>query len=161
MLKEMGISSWQLKANDAGFAKTVETVSPVPVMRPDFPIWTLVTADQDFSPNLWNSIQRVIESFGVKTQVLFFERKTFTTSQIEGQLLIGFGEAVGQYFAQEINPLEELRDIIFETTAASAQEIPVIVTYAVAHIGSSAERKKNLWNDLIFARNVYLDTMLE
>jgi len=35
----------------------------------------------------------------------------------------------------------------------------VIVSYSVGQIAHSAEKKKQLWDDLILARNVYLDTM--
>ena len=59
-----------------------------------------------------------------------------------------------------MNPVENLREIIFETSNSENQDIPVIVTYSVRQL-ASFNKKIELWSDLIFARNIYLDTMSE
>jgi hypothetical protein len=99
-----------------------------------------------------------VQNFGVKTQVLPFQVAK-NSGQIQGDLVFCFGQVPGQFFSGETNPVEDLREILFETSTVNSDEIPVIISYSISQIKSSASKKKQLWEDLIFARNVYLDTM--
>ena len=159
LLKEMGISSWKLRdlsvQPEVQHNKKLENKG----MNTEFPLWTLMYEESDLLPSLWKDIQTVIQNFGVKIQVLSFHPEVTTSDLIQGQLLICFGEKSGQHYSGEITAVEGLREILFETMGANDQDIPVIVSYSMKQIASSGQKKKKLWDDLIFARNVYLDTM--
>jgi hypothetical protein len=159
LLKEMGISSYKLR--DIGAQPEVPHIKKLENkgMNTEFPLWTLMYEERDLLPSLWKDIQTVIQNFGVKIQVVPFQFQAMDSDQIQGQLLICFGEQSGQHYSGEITAVEGLREILFETTGAYDQDIPVIVSYSMKQIASSAQKKKKLWEDLIFARNVYLDTM--
>jgi hypothetical protein len=79
--------------------------------------------------------------------------------RIQGDIVFCFGQVPGQYFSGETNLVEDLREILFETSSERGDEIPVIVSYSIQQIQASVSKKMQLWEDLIFARNVYLDTM--
>jgi len=159
LLKEMGISSYKLKNNIPKSPK-IEQQEPENIsMTAEFPVWTLVYEEHDVPASLWKNLHVVIRNFGVEIQLLAFRENDLTPQDIQGQLVICFGQKAGQRFSGEKNPIEELREILFETSNCHGQEIPVIVSYSVGQIAHSAERKKQLWDDLILARNVYLDTM--
>jgi len=157
LLKEMGISSWKSK-------ESIE----LPVFNPtqlesvmttqEFPVWTLIFEESEIHTTLSKHIQIVVQNFGVKTQILPFQAAK-NSRQIDGDLVFCFGQTSGQYFSGETNPVEDLREILFETSSEQRDEIPVIVSYSIQQIQGSASKKKQLWEDLIFARNVYLDTM--
>jgi len=159
VLKEMGISSWKLKNSNPKPPQIARKESEKTSMVTEFPIWTLVYEEHDVPALLWKNLHVVIRNFGVEIQLLAFGEKDLTSQDIEGQIVICFGQKAGQYFSGEKNPTEELREILFETSNCHDQEIPVIVSYSVAQVAHSAEKKKQLWDDLILARNVYLDTM--
>ena len=157
LLKEMGISSWKLKSN----------IEPATIHLPqlenamttqEFPVWTLIFEDGEIDMALSKNIQLVVQNFGVKTKVLPFGLSK-DMEQIEGDLVFCFGQNPGQHFSGESNPIEDLREILFETSGKHRDEIPVIISYSIKQIQASPSKKKQLWDDLIFARNVYLDTM--
>jgi hypothetical protein len=157
LLKEMGISSW--KSKPSGESPIFNSPQPESVMTTqEFPIWTLVFEEDDAHTTLSKNIQIVVQNFGVKTQVLPFQAAK-NSGQIQGDLVFCFGQAPGQYFSGESNPVEDLREILFETSSLNRDEIPVIISFSMKQIQGSATKKKQLWEDLIFARNVYLDTM--
>jgi hypothetical protein len=157
LLKEMGISSW--KSKTSGELPVFNSTQPESVMTTqEFPIWTLVFEEDDANTSLFKNIQTVVQNFGVKTQVLPFQVAK-NSGQIQGDLVFCFGQVPGQFFSGETNPVEDLREILFETSSINRDEIPVIISYSMSQIKSSASKKKQLWEDLIFARNVYLDTM--
>jgi len=118
----------------------------------------LVFEEDDAHTTLSKNIQIVVQNFGVKTQVLPFQAAK-NSGQIQGDLVFCFGQTPGQYFSGESNPVEDLREILFETSSLNRDEIPVIISFSMKQIQGSASKKKQLWEDLIFARNVYLDTM--
>jgi uracil-DNA glycosylase len=70
------------------------------------------------------------------------------------------GDRAGQFFSGENAPVGELREILFETTNDQDHEIPVIVSYALNDLLRDANKKKAFWTDLIFARHVFLDTIV-
>jgi hypothetical protein len=125
----------------------------------DLPTWTVVYDDVSQHPTMLKNIEDVIRNFGVNCQSLAFDGQAKQAQNIAGQLLICLGNKSGSYFSGEENPVENLREIIFETTNQKNQEIPVVVSYSLQQFGAQSIKKKELWQDLIFARNVYLDTM--
>jgi hypothetical protein len=157
LLKEMGISSWKSKAIAEPLVFN-STQMESEMTTEEFPVWTLIFEEDEIQTTLTRNILLVVQNFGVKTQVLPFQGAK-NSSQIKGDIVFCFGQTPGQYFSGETNSVEDLREILFETSSEHRGEIPVIVTYSVRQILSSAVKKKQLWDDLIFARNVYLDTM--
>ena len=157
LLKEMGISSWKTKATEEQPMFNSSQMESVMTTQ-EFPLWTLIFEEDDGYTNLAKNIQIVVQNFGVKTQVLPFQVAK-NSLKIQGDLVFCFGQTPGQYFSGEINPVEDLREILFETSSVNRDEIPVIISYSMKQIQSSSSKKKQLWEDLIFARNVYLDTM--
>ena len=163
-LKEMGIHSWVPKESPAPnpIQSTNDTHTENTKMstsKNDFPIWTIIHDIDASSSNMMKHVEAVLRNFGVQIQVLSFDSKN-TNSTIQGQLLICMGEKSGSFYSGEMNPVENLREIIFETSNSENQDIPVIVTYSVRQL-ASFNKKIELWSDLIFARNIYLDTMSE
>ncbi len=157
LLKEMGISSWKPKT--VLESPTFNLPQTESVMKnQEFPIWTLIFEEGDLLTTLSKNVQIVVQNFGVKTQVIPFQA-SINSSQIQGDLVFCLGQTSGQYFSGETNTIEDLRGILFETSGEHRDEIPVIVSYSMQQIYHSAIKKKQLWDDLIFARNVYLDTM--
>jgi hypothetical protein len=157
LLKEMGISSWKAKATAEQPMFNSSELERV-MTTEEFPLWTLIFEEDDVHTNLAKNIQIVVHNFGVKTQALPFQAAK-NSEKIQGDLVFCFGQSPGQYFSGETNPVENLREILFETSSANRDEIPVIISYSMKQIHGSASKKKQLWEDLIFARNVYLDTM--
>jgi len=166
-LKEMGISSWL--AHDKGPPKNTNQINGTEKEQTmteqfinDIPVWSIVYDDDgSSSTNLLKHVESVIRNFGVKIQVLPFNNSIKNPKLIQGQLLICMGDNSGSYFSGEVNPVENLREIIFETSNCNEQEIPVIVTHSLKQLFNATPKKMQLWNDLIFARNIYLDTMSE
>ena len=157
LLREMGISSWKSKSSEDPPALNSTQQESVMTTQ-EFPVWTLVFEEYDAHRTLAKNIQTVVQNFGVKTQLLPFQAAK-NSGQIQGDLVFCFGQIPGQYFSGESNPVEDLREILFETSSVNRDEIPVIISYSLKQIQGSASKKKQLWEDLIFARNVYLDTM--
>jgi len=160
ILREIGISSWKLKP--------VEIMVPVAEltipkenknMASSYPVWTLVVEDAASFAPLFKNIQKMIQNFGVEVQIVQFD-PAIVAKQIHGDLLIAFGERASQFFSGEHTLVSELREILFETSNRSEQEIPVIATYDLKDIYQNSAKKQQLWTDLIFARNVFLDTMV-
>jgi hypothetical protein len=163
-LKEMGISSWLVKdkvlpeiTKQKNGTEMEQTMTEQLIS--DIPTWSIVYDDEGSSSNLLKHVELVTHNFGVKVQVLPFNNSIKNSKMIQGQLLICMGDDSGSYFSGEINPVENLREIIFETSNCNEQEIPVIVTYSLRQLSNATTKKVQLWNDLIFARNIYLDTM--
>ncbi len=157
LLQEMGISSWKSKATAK--PPTFNSTQLENVMTTqEFPVWTLIFEEDDMHLSLSKNIQIVIQNFGVKTQLLAFQDAK-NSGKIQGDLVFCFGQVPGQYFSGETNSVEDLREILFETSSKRRDEIPVIVSYSIQQIQGSVSKKMQLWEDLIFARNVYLDTM--
>jgi uracil-DNA glycosylase len=96
----------------------------------------------------------------VKTKTLVFDANSWISNQVQGNFLIAFGEKAGQFFSNEPAPVDGLREIIFGATNQEDEEIPVIVSYGISDLLKNPTLKKNLWNDLLFARSVYLETYM-
>ena len=153
------------KSDRVAANQIIEVLMPAPINQDPIPLTPLegltIVYDDDgnSSSNLLKHVESVIRNFGVKIQVLPFNNSIKNTKLIQGQLLICMGDNSGSYFSGEVNPVENLREIIFETSNCNEQEIPVIVTHSLKQLFNATPKKMQLWNDLIFARNIYLDTM--
>jgi hypothetical protein len=160
ILKEMGISSWKLRdGTSSSDNKSLQPQLSNKTMNSNFPVWTLVIDQKPSTLVILKNIQKVIHNFGVETQVLTDDPSALTKSSIRGHLLLALGDLAGRHFSGENAPTSELREILFETINDQDQEIPVIVTHSLEGILGDTKKKKDFWVDLIFARNVFLDTM--
>jgi DNA polymerase III psi subunit len=163
ILKEMGISSWKLREDVPLHSNLYEhSQQPLKVsqqMSTDFPVWTIVVNNHPKTAALLQNIKKVIQNFGVQIQLIHEPVSQISPQSIQGNLVLALGESAGQYFSQESAPVEELREILFETTNHLNLEVPVIVSYSLEELLNKPIHKKELWADLVFARNVFLDTM--
>ncbi len=160
ILKEMGISTWRLKPSEK-LTPMIDSPSKKEIknMAASYPIWTLVVDDVSSFSSLFQHIQKMIQNFGVEIQVITFDQSV-NAEDIRGDFLISFGDRSSQFFSGEPSLVHELREILFETTNALQQEIPVIATFGLKDLYQNPLKKQQLWTDLIFARNVFLDTMV-
>jgi len=160
ILKEMGISTWRLKPSEMPSPEIdLSPKTEIKKMDASYPVWTLVVDDISSYSSLFQHIQKTILNFGVEIQIITFH-PSINADDIRGNLLISFGDQSSQFFSGEPSPIHELREILFETTNASQQEIPVIATFGLKDLYLHPIKKQQLWTDLIFARNVFLDTMV-
>lgn len=183
ILQEIGITSWvsrdalQLAKSTADEAQMIQALSSpknphelqssqpktsdqTTIIGPkDQPLWTLVWQEKNSSKVLFTKICRAIENLGVGLQVLSMSTSAAIKAQdIQGDLLIAFGELATYYFSGERAPVGELREILFEAVNSRSVEIPVIVTHDPEVCLSQAHFKKEVWQDILMARTTYLET---
>jgi len=182
ILQEMGITAWisrdalQLAKSTADEAQSIAPSSPknphelhssepktsdqTMIIGPkDRPLWTLVWQEKNSSQVLFSKICRAIENLGVGLQVLRMSTSSAIKAQdIEGDLLIAFGELATHYFSGEHAPVDELREILFVAVNSRSVEIPVIVTHDPEACLTQAHFKKEVWQDILMARTTYLET---
>jgi hypothetical protein len=183
ILQEIGITSWisrdalqlaKSKANEEPMIQAPsspknpqkpqssqpKTSDQTTIIGPkDQPLWTLVWQEKNSSKVLFSKICRAIENLGVGLQVLTMSTSTVIKAQdIQGDLLIAFGESATLYFSGEHAPVDELREILFEAVNSRSVEIPVIVTHDPEACLSQAHFKKEVWQDILMARTTYLET---
>ena len=182
ILQEMGITAWisrdalQLAKSTADEAQSIAPSSPknphelhssepktsdqTMIIGPkDQPLWTLVWQEKSSSQVLFSKICRAVENLGVGLQVLRMSTSSAIKAQdIEGDLLIAFGELATHYFSGEHAPVDELREILFVAVNSRSVEIPVIVTHDPEACLTQAHFKKEVWQDILMARTTYLET---
>lgn len=182
ILQEMGITAWisrdalQLAKSTADEAQSIAPSSPknphelhssepktsdqTMIIGPkDRPLWTLVWQEKNSSQVLFSKICRAVENLGVGLQVLRMSTSSAIKAQdIEGDLLIAFGELATHYFSGEHAPVDELREILFVAVNSRSVEIPVIVTHDPEACLTQAHFKKEVWQDILMARTTYLET---
>jgi hypothetical protein len=123
--------------------------------------WSLVFDQNDtFQSKLGQQILRAIENLGVTYQLIELGLKQLQPSHIEGQVLIAFGQKVGQLVSGEHDAVEHLRGIIFEGLNQDGEEIPALVTYSLSDLMRSPKSKSSFWDDLLWARSVWIDSRL-
>lgn len=174
LLKEIGITPWVLKHD--GIHPSLETPTdptstnePVePVISPltertfmsskeSIPTWVIVTKANAMQTPLFSKVMSTIRKFGVEIVTIEFQPSTWQIQAVTGDLLLAMGDAPGQFFSKEPSAVQELREIIFETTNHEGNEIPVLVTHDIEHLRNNPIKKRDLWNDLVMARSVYLE----
>jgi hypothetical protein len=172
LLQEMGITPWVLKnkdlKNSPDLNKSINQDQPnisrsyncIMTSSDITPEWILVAESSSITSPLFNKIVLTIEKFGVKTTTVPFTGNNWKSNQVKGNFLIAFGEKVGQFFSNEPATVDGLREIIFGASNHEEEEIPVIVSYSISDLLKNPKLKKSLWNDLVFARSVYLETYM-
>jgi hypothetical protein len=123
--------------------------------------WSLVFDQNDtVQSKLAQQILRAIENLGVTYQLIELGANQLQPSQIEGQVLIAFGQKIGQLVSGEHDSVEHLRGIIFEGQNKDGEEIPALVTYSLSDLMRSPKNKSSFWDDLLWARSVWIDSRL-
>ncbi len=171
ILKELGITPWVLKQADSSLHldATVEhiqndqpsfsplterTVMPSPQT---LPTWVIVAKANAMQTPLFSKVISTIRKFGVEILTLEFQSSNWQVEAVKGDLLIAFGDAPGQFFSKEPSTAQELREIIFETSNHEGNDIPVLITHDIETLRNNPIKKRDLWNDLVMARSVYLE----
>jgi hypothetical protein len=171
ILQEIGITSWVLKHSDS--TQSLESLSAqLPIEQAlssplsehtmtssndQLPTWIIVASANAMQSPLFSKVTNTIRKFGVEVLTLEMLSNTLQTKDIKGDLVIGFGDAAAQFFSNEPSSAQELREIIFETTNEEGNEIPVVITHDIEALRNTPIKKRDLWNDLVMARSIYLE----
>lgn len=171
LLQELGITSWVLKQNDSTQSiESIPTLSPIEQLlfspssehtmtssKDQLPTWVIVASANAMQSPLFSKITNTIRKFGVEVLTLELFPKTLQAHDVKGDLVIAFGDAAAQFFSKEPSSAQELREIIFETTNEEGDDIPVVITHDIEVLRNTPIKKKDLWNDLLMARSIYLE----
>ena len=189
ILQEMGISTWVSRETsteisvlplektpiNATNAKGLEIQAPgleAPIVitnedesihqRADLLMhWTLVIDSSIGQCDvLFKKIIRSIEDLGTNCQVFQFDQNNYKVGDFEGELVLAFGEKAGRLLSGENDRLENLRGILFEALNKEGEDIPVIMTYHPKDLLSNSSLKPKLWDDVLWARSIWLETQL-
>jgi hypothetical protein len=171
ILKELGVTPWVLKTPDSKPAQKTESdasqlikaVSPTSSKQNMMPAkelkptWIIVAKPNVIQTPVFIKIIATIKKFGVDTLTLELNPSNWHAEAVKGDLVIAFGDAAAQFFSNEPTSAQELREIIFETQNHAGDDIPVIITHDIETLRNIPIKKKEVWNDLIMARSVYLE----
>jgi hypothetical protein len=123
--------------------------------------WTLLLDQNEAAQeNLRSQVLRAIEDLGVTCQVLELGRDSLQASHIEGQVLIALGQKMGQLLSGERDSVDHLRGILFDAQNKEGEEIPALVSYSLTDLARAPKNKSSFWDDLLWARSVWLDSRL-
>lgn len=123
--------------------------------------WTLLFDQNDANQEkLRSQVLRVIDDLGGMCQILELGSNELQASHIEGQVLIAFGQKMGQLISGERDSVDHLRGILFDAQNKAGEEIPALVTYALTDLMRAPKNKSSFWDDLLWARSVWLDSRL-
>lgn len=123
--------------------------------------WTLLLDQNEAAQaNLRSQVLRAIEDLGVTCQVLELGGDSLQTSHIEGQVLIALGQRMGQLLSGERDSVDHLRGILFDAQNKEGEEIPALVSYSLTDLARAPKNKSSFWDDLLWARSVWLDSRL-
>lgn len=122
--------------------------------------WTLLVDQNDaHQGKLFAQVIRAIEDLGVTCQTLE-ANASFEASHIEGQVLIALGQKMGQLVSGDRDAVEHLRGILFDAQNKAGEEIPALVTYSMSDLVRTPKNKSSFWDDLLWARSVWIDSRL-
>jgi hypothetical protein len=171
ILKELGVTPWVLKTPESNSSQVPDSIlSPVSkAVSPTSseqnimpakelkPTWVIVAKPNVIQTPIFVKIIGAIRKFGVDTLILEFNPTRWQVELVKGDLVISFGDATAQFFSNEPSTAQDLREIIFETQNHEGNDIPVIITHDIEVLRKNPIKKKEVWNDLVMARSVYLE----
>ena len=189
ILKEMGITTWvsretpTINAHEVISDTTTSTKRPemalasfaeIPMRQKELPKvihevelaqilemkWMLVKDPDSASNPLFVKICRAIQDLGVKYQVLELKGNNISHKDIEGDLVLVFGQRPGSILSQENDSIEHLRGILFESQNQLGEDIPVIITYHPREIMANNLLKSALCDDILWSRSIWLESRL-
>ena len=94
---------------------------------------------------------------GVECEVIYFDHLQKEKIEVAGELVIGFGQAAGQFLSKEKSNIEDMREIVFEVGNQLGNDVPVVITFHPDEVLAQYELKKLLWQDLLWARSIALE----
>jgi hypothetical protein len=171
ILKELGVTPWVLKTPDSKPSQETESdasqlIKPVsPTLSKQNimpskelkPTWIIVAKANVIQTPVFIKIIATIKKFGVDTLTLELNPSNWRPEAVQGDLVIAFGDGAAQFFSNEPTSAQELREIIFETQNHTGDDIPVIITHDIEVLRNTPIKKKEVWDDLVMARSVYLE----
>ena len=158
-LKEMGISEWTLRG-DANKPLTTQAQASTPIASenaaPQINIepkvyWLFYgTRPSGEAEQLFKNMIRALSLLPSEWEW----REPIDTSPPKNNLpcvAFAFGVSAAQTLSGENEPLTNLRDVVLEVIG---QEIPLVVSFDLAHLLNKPKDKALAWQDLLLARSV-------
>ena len=141
-------------SKDDGFVQEVDLAKALE-MR-----WTLVfDGSPEVSP-IFSKIIRAIEDLGAKCQIFDLSSGTMSSTDIQADIVLAFGQKAGVLLSGERDVIENLREIVFEVQNKSGEDIPLVVTYHPRDLLKQPKLKSFVWDDILWARSIWLESRL-
>lgn len=122
--------------------------------------WTLVfDGSPEVSP-IFSKIIRAIEDLGAKCQIFDLSSGTMSSTDIQADIVLAFGQKAGVLLSGERDVIENLREIVFEVQNKSCEDIPLVVTYHPRDLLKQPKLKSFVWDDILWARSIWLESRL-
>lgn len=141
-------------SKDDGFVHEVDLAKALE-MR-----WTLVfDGSPEVSP-IFSKIIRAIEDLGAKCQIFDLSTGAMSSTDIQADIVLAFGQKAGVLLSGERDVIENLREIVFEVQNKSGEDIPLVVTYHPRDLLKQPKLKSFVWDDILWARSIWLESRL-
>lgn len=141
-------------SKDDGFVHEVDLAKALE-MR-----WTLVfDGSPEVSP-IFSKIIRAIEDLGAKCQIFDLSSGTMSSTDIQADIVLAFGQKAGVLLSGERDVIENLREIVFEVQNKGGEDIPLVVTYHPRDLLKQPKLKSFVWDDILWARSIWLESRL-
>lgn len=122
--------------------------------------WVLVLESSGIGSGIFLRIRRAIEDLGAKCQILELTSGDLSSSDIQGDIVLAFGQKAGVMLTGERDSIENLRGIVFEVENKDGNEIPLIVTHHPLDLQKQPNLKSLVWDDIIWSRSIWLESRL-
>lgn len=141
-------------SKDDGFVHEVDLAKALE-MR-----WTLVfDGSPEVSP-IFSKIIRAIEDLGAKCQIFDLSSGAMSSTDIQADIVLAFGQKAGVLLSGERDVIENLREIVFEVQNKGGEDIPLVVTYHPRDLLRQPKLKSFVWDDILWARSIWLESRL-
>lgn len=141
-------------SKDDGFVHEVDLAKALE-MR-----WTLVfDGSPEVSP-IFSKIIRAIEDLGAKCQIFDLSSGAMSSTDIQADIVLAFGQKAGVLLSGERDVIENLREIVFEVQNKGGEDIPLVVTYHPRDLLKQPKLKSFVWDDILWARSIWLESRL-
>ena len=141
-------------SKDDGFVHEVDLAKALE-MR-----WTLVfDGSPEVSP-IFSKIIRAIEDLGAKCQIFDLSTGAMSSTDIQADIVLAFGQKAGVFLSGERDVIENLREIVFEVQNKGGEDIPLVVTYHPRELLKQPNLKSLVWDDILWARSIWLESRL-
>lgn len=122
--------------------------------------WALVLDGPAKNFPLFSKIKRSIEDLGAKCQVLDISTGEITPNEIQGDIVLAFGQKAGVTLSGERDSIENIRGIVFELQNKDGEDIPLLITYHPQDLIKQPALKSMVWDDIIWTRSIWLESRL-
>lgn len=149
-LKEMGIAQWSLRTATAAPMSNTESNPSASELEPKV-YWLFYGEPPDGERQLL--FQNMIRALGLLPKE--WEWRIPSDIRLPNHALpcvaFAFGERAAQALSGEQEPIRHLRDTVLEI---AGHDLPLVVSFDLAHYLSQPIDKRLLWQDLLLARSV-------